>query len=114
MTTPVAVLVGFAGWTLATLMVPIGWYRWRLILSGRAGINEFERDSIHNTGWYQRALRAHANCLENLPLYTVLVVAMIVTGATHPALDTLALVLLAARIAQTATHVGFEMTRRMV
>jgi hypothetical protein len=29
MTIPVAVLLAFAGWTLATLSVTVGWYRTR-------------------------------------------------------------------------------------
>jgi uncharacterized MAPEG superfamily protein len=111
MTIPVAVLLGFAGWTLVSLLVPIGWYRWSRIFSGTAAINEFEADAGRAAGWYLRAHRAHANCLENLPLYAALVVAIAATGAAHPALDALALVLLAARIGQTMTHVAFCSTR---
>src|SRR5262245_38353212 len=108
---PVVVLIAFAGWTLALLAVTIAWYRWSRILTGAAGINEFESDAGRATGWYQRAHRAHANCLENLPLYAALVVAIIATGAAHPALDALALTMLGARLAQTTTHVAFEPTR---
>jgi uncharacterized MAPEG superfamily protein len=110
-TIPVAVLLAFAGWTLATLFVAIGWYRWSRIFAGAAAINEFEGDAGRPAGWYQRAHRAHANCLENLPLYTALVVAIVAAGAAHPALDALSLVLLAARIGQTVTHVVFTQTR---
>ena len=114
MTIPVAVLIAFAGWTLVVLTVAIGWYRWSRIFSGRAAINEFEVDGGRPTGWSLRAHRAHANCLENLPVYTALVVAIVATGAAHPALDALALTLLVARVAQTTTHVLFEPTRRVV
>ena len=114
MTIPVAVLIALAGWTVAVLTVAIGWYRWSLILSGRAGINEFEVHGGHPTGWSLRAHRAHANCLENLPLYTALVVAIVATGVAHPALDALALTVFGARVAQTTTHVVFEPTRRVV
>jgi len=110
-TIPVAVLLAFAAWTLGTLAVAIGWYRWRLILSGAAGIHEFEADVARSTGWYQRAQRAHANCLENLPLYTALVVAIAATGAAHPAFDVLPPILLGARVAQTVTHVALPPTR---
>ena len=114
MTIPVAVLLGFAGWTLATLTVAIGWYRWSQILTGRAAIHEFEGGARQPTGWSQRAHRAHANCLENLPLYAAVVVAIVATGATHPALDPLALVLMAARVGQTSIHIIFEQTARVV
>jgi uncharacterized MAPEG superfamily protein len=114
MTIPVAVLLAFAAWTLATLTVAIGWFRWSRILTGRAGIHEFEGDAGRPTGWSQRAHRAHANCLENLPLYTAVVVAISVTGATHPVLDPLALALIAARVGQTLTHIVFHPTARAV
>src|SRR6185295_3273680 len=114
MTIPVAVLLAFAAWTLATLTAAIGWFRWSRILTGRAGIHEFEGDAGRPTGWSQRAHRAHANCLENLPLYTAVVVAISVSGAAHPALDALALVLIAARVGQTLTHIVFEPTARTV
>jgi uncharacterized MAPEG superfamily protein len=114
MTIPIAVLLGFAAWTLATLLATIGWYRWSRIFAGRAAINEFEADAGRAAGWYQRAHRAHANCLENLPLYAALVVVIVATGASHPALDGLALVLLGARVAQTVTHVAFSSSERAV
>ena len=114
MTTPVAVLLAFAAWTIATLTAATGWYRWSRILTGRAGIHEFEGGARQPTGWSQRAHRAHANCLENLPLYTVVVVAIVATGASHPALDPLALTLIAARVGQTLTHIVFEQTARAV
>src|SRR5688500_6052698 len=75
-----APIVTRCAWTLATLLVPIGWYRWSRTLTGVAGINEFEADAGRASGWYQRAHRAHANCLENLPLYMALVVAIEATG----------------------------------
>jgi uncharacterized MAPEG superfamily protein len=114
MTIPVAVLLAFAAWTIATLAVAIGWFRWSRILTRRAGIHEFEGGAGQPTGWSLRAHRAHANCLENLPLYTAVVVSISVTGATHPALDPLALALIAARVGQTLTHVVFDPTARAV
>ena len=59
---------------------------------------------------YNRAMRAHANCLENLPLYTAIVVAMHYTGVGGPWFDTLALVILAGRIGHSSVHIGFEQT----
>lgn len=110
MTIPVAVLLGFAGWTLATMVITVGWYRGSRIFSAQAAINEFEADAGRATGWYQRAHRAHANCVENLPLYAALVVAITATGVAHPVLDALAVILLKARVAQTLTHVAFSAT----
>ena len=110
MTIPVWVLLGFAGWTLLTLFVTIGWYRWSRILTGRAEIKDFRADEQQGSEWYRRAMRAHANCLENLPLYTALVVAIVASGARSATLDWLAILLLAARICQTTVHVAFVPT----
>jgi uncharacterized MAPEG superfamily protein len=52
-----------------------------------------------------RAMRAHANCVENLPVYAAIVVAIAASGVQSPMLDTLAVVLFAARVLQTVTHV---------
>ena len=50
-------------------------------------------------------MRAHMNCVENLPLYTALVLALAATGVQSATIDHLAMVLLAARIGQTLTHI---------
>lgn len=50
-------------------------------------------------------MRAHMNCVENLPVYTALVVALIATGLKSSAIDWLAIVILAARVGQTLTHI---------
>lgn len=110
MTIPVWVLLGFAAWTVLLLVGTIGLYRWSRILTGRAEIKEFRADEPHGSEWYRRAMRAHANCVENLPIYTAIVVASIATGFQSQALDTLAVVLLVARICQTTVHIAFEQT----
>ena len=76
MTIPVWVLLLFAGWTLATLLATVGVYRWSRILTGRAALSEFRADEQHGSDWYRRAMRAHANCVENLPVYAAIVVAI--------------------------------------
>jgi uncharacterized MAPEG superfamily protein len=106
MTIPVWVLLLFAGWTLATLLATVGVYRWSRILTGRAALSEFRADEQHGSEWYRRAMRAHANCVENLPV----VVAIVASGVRSPTLDVLAVVLLAARALQTVTHVAFTQT----
>jgi uncharacterized MAPEG superfamily protein len=82
MTIPVLVLLGFAGWTLLTLFGSIGVYRWSRILTGRVSIAEWRADVPQGSDWYRRAMRAHMNCVENLPVYTAVVVALIATGCT--------------------------------
>jgi uncharacterized MAPEG superfamily protein len=108
MTIPVWVLLGFAAWTLLSLLGSVGVYRWSRILTGRSQLTDFVADVPHGDDWYRRAMRAHANCLENLPVYAAVVVAIMATGARSHTIDVLAVMLLAARIAQTITHITFE------
>ncbi|MGD8316465.1 MAG: MAPEG family protein [Myxococcales bacterium] len=114
MTIPLYVLLAFALWTLFVLGATIGTYRWGHILTGRARFEDYGRYRIEGTGWYARAMRAHANCLENLPIYGAIVLVGVALGAGSPALDVLALILIVARVAQTFVHVAFEQTNVVV
>ena len=114
MTTPVWVLLGFAGWTLLILLLSVGVYRWSHILTGRRAIAEFRADGTDGADWYKRATRAHANCIENLPVYAAIVLAARGAGLDDPLLDALACVLLAARVIQSLVHISFVQTNRVV
>ena len=105
MTVPVWVLLLFAAWTLLLLFLTVGYFRWSRILTGRATIREWRPDEDQGTDWYRRAMRAHANCLENLPIYIVVVIALLVTEAKSPWLDGLAIILLIARIAHNPCYI---------
>jgi uncharacterized MAPEG superfamily protein len=105
MNIPVLVLLGFTAWTLLVLFGSIGVYRWSRILTGRASLAEWRADVPQGSAWYQRAMRAHMNCVENLPLYGALVVAFNATGLQSGTIDRLAIVLLTARIGQTLAHI---------
>ncbi|WP_405235959.1 MAPEG family protein [Lentisalinibacter orientalis] len=106
MTVPVWVLLAFAGWTLLTLTATVGLYRWGHILTGRASLSEWNPDVPQGSDWYRRAMRAHMNCVENLPVYGAIVVALVASGTTGPSLDLLAIVLIVARVCQTLLHIG--------
>jgi uncharacterized MAPEG superfamily protein len=110
MTTPVWVLLGFAAWTLAVLFGSVGVYRWSRILTGRASIREWRADVSQGCDWYQRAMRAHMNCVENLPVYGAVVLAAFATGVSGSDLDRLALAFLAARMSQSLIHIGMPQT----
>lgn len=114
MTVPVAVLLAFALWTLLVLFFTVGVYRWTRILSRRAQLTEFPADQPHGEDWYRRAMRAHANCVENLPVYGAIVVAIVATGVSSPLLDALAVVLLVARVGQTLVHVALRQTNAVI
>ncbi len=110
MTTALWVLLAFAAWTILTLLAGVGAVRWRLILSGRQRLNEFPADVPHGSPRYRRAMRAHANCVENLPVYGAVAVAATLSGAGGSALQTLPPVFLLARMLQTLVHVVCEET----
>src|SRR5271166_6180483 len=97
MNLPVLVLLGFAVWTLIILSVGVGGYRWALILSGRASVAGWRADAPQGADWYQRVMRAHMNCVENLPVYGAIVVALTVVGLRSPFVDGLSVAMLAAR-----------------
>jgi uncharacterized MAPEG superfamily protein len=114
MTIPLWVLLAFAGWTVLILLGSVGVYRWSRILTGRAGLREFPADRPHGADWYRRAMRAHANCVENLPVYGALVVLIMATGISDSRLDHLAITVLVARMLQTTVHIGFTETNAAV
>ena len=106
MNIPVLVLLGFAGWTLVTLCIGTGVYRWSLIFAGRASIAEWRANTPQGSDWYQRAMRAHMNCVENLPVLGALVVAQTAMNVQSPAINTLYVTIFIARIGQTLVHLA--------
>ena len=59
-------------------------------------------------------MRAHMNCVENLPVYGAIVVALTVAGLRSPFVDGLSEAMLAARIGQTLVHVALRQTNAVV
>ena len=114
MTLPQQCVLGFALWTLFVLAVTVGVHRWSLILRGRAKIHSFPAEATDGPDWYRRATRAHLNCVENLPVFAVIVMVASFAHFASPAFDALSLVVLAARLAQTTTHVAFVQGERAV
>ena len=114
MTVPVWMLLGFAAWTVLLLAFTVGIYRWSRILTARAHIAEFPADARGGADWYQRATRAHANCIENLPVFGAIVYALSVSGVSGPLVDALCIGVLAARVVQSTVHTAFVQTDRVV
>lgn len=114
MNIPVLSLLGFTLWTILLLLATVGVYRWRRILTRRVAISRFVAGDDLGDEWYGRAMRAHANCLENLPIFAVLVLAAGVLGAGGQWFDGLCILVLAARVAHSLIHVCFVQTDRVV
>ena len=110
MTVPVWMLLGFATWTLLLLLFTIGVYRWSRIFTGRVAIRDFPADASGGDEWYRRATRAHANCIENLPVFGAVVFALHVGNVAGALVDALAVTVLIARVLQSAVHVCFVHT----
>lgn len=98
------VLTLFIAWTLLLLVV-MEVLRSRLVVTGRMAPNAFQPDNANLSPFMQRLARAHANCVESLPVFGGLLVAALVTersGITDP----LAPWLLAARVIQSSIHLA--------
>ena len=114
MTIPQWTLLGFTAWTLALLMATVGVYRWANILMSKARIASFRSDQLEGEDWYRRGTRAHANCIENLPVFGAIVYVITAIGLQGPMVDTLCIVILAARICQSTVHVSHVQTDALV
>ena len=95
-------LLGFIAWTLCLLVLMEGIRSW-LVLQGAVPANRFDPENSNLSPFMQRLARAHANCLEGLPLFGGLMLVAVVAGRATVT-DPLAWVLLGARIVQSLIH----------
>lgn len=102
MTATLQALLGFIAWTLCLLVLMEAIRSW-LVLSGAVPANGFTPDNANLSPFMQRLARAHANCLEGLPLFGGLMLVAVVAGRATVT-DPLAWVLLGARIVQSLIH----------
>ena len=114
MTIPVWMLLGFAIWTVFLLLSTVGVYRWTRILTGRVPIREFRADKVEGEDWYKRAMRAHANCVENLPVFGAIVFVLYVSGTGGALVNALCITVMAARVIQSLIHVSVPQTDNAV
>ena len=102
MTRTAIALIGFIAWTLA-LLVLMEIIRTYLVLAGKVPANGFHPDNGNLSPFMQRLARAHANCIEGLPVFGGLLGFAILLEKTA-ATDGLALWFLAARVTQSIIH----------
>jgi uncharacterized MAPEG superfamily protein len=107
-------LLGFAAWTVLLLSATVGVYRWTRILSGRAAVSSFRSDRLEGEDWYRRGTRAHANCVENLPVFGAIVLALYASGVHGRVADVLAVLVLVSRVLQSLVHVSHAQTDAFV
>lgn len=101
--TAIQALLGFAAWT-ALLVLGVFLYRGLRFVTGTP-INHWPRGAkpANDAAFVKRLEDAHANCLENLPVFAVIVLGAAATGRLD-VISALAPWVLYARIAQSLTH----------
>ena len=98
------VLIGLAAWTLF-LVILMEMLRFRLILTNTIAANGFKPDNSNLSPFMQRIARAHANCVENVPIFGILLIVALLTNRSGVT-DLLAPWLLAARMVQSCFHLA--------
>jgi uncharacterized MAPEG superfamily protein len=98
------VLTALIAWALL-LLVLMELLRVRLVATKAIAPNEFRPDNSNLSPFMQRLARAHANCVEGLPIFGGLLVVALLTSRTSIT-DPLAPWLLIARLVQSATHLA--------
>ena len=102
MTPSTTALVGFVLWTIA-LVGMVVLHRVYLTLTGQKRADQLSQALYKGPIWYERAIEAHKNCLENLPLFAAVVFVAVVTG-NESLTDPLAFYYLGARVVQSSIH----------
>lgn len=97
-----AALTGFIAWSLLLLVLMEG-LRSKMVLAGEIPPNGFRPDNANLSPFMQRLARAHANCLEGLPIFGGLMVVALLTDRAALT-DPLAPILLGARVVQSVIH----------
>jgi len=104
---PLWCLLAFALWTLCVVAAGTGGHRVLAVLRGKAKADAWPTHEAHGgPEWYRRAMRAHVNCVENLPVFGAIVLIAHVAGVGSPTFDLACQVMIAARVGQTITHVS--------
>ncbi len=105
MTPSLTALIVFALWTIV-LLLSIGAVRVGQVLAGKARANDFPGGIKHGGDMYWRLNRAHANCVENLPVFGAIVLAAAASGHVCATFDKLAWAVALARIPQSLAHIS--------
>lgn len=95
-------LTGFITWALL-LLVLMEFIRSQLVLRRKVPANGFTPDNSSLSPFMQRLARAHANCVEGLPIFGGLLLVALATGRSSIT-DPLAYVFLACRVLQSLVH----------
>lgn len=112
-TIPVLMVLLFALWAVALLVLTVGIYRWGSIFAGKAQLTDFKADDVRGSDFYKRAMRAHANCIENLPVFIAVVFASHVANINADSVDIMSVIVVASRVLQSLVHVSLVQTNKV-
>lgn len=98
--------MGFATWTLLLVVVGVGAPRISAVLRRQARPNAFNPAVPHGSERYQRCMRAHMNCVENLPIFATLVTLGTLLAVPGDLFQRVAFLVLPARVLQSAVHIA--------
>jgi uncharacterized MAPEG superfamily protein len=97
-------LTGFLAWSMF-LLILMEVLRARLVVTKAVASNGFQPDNANLSLFMQRLARAHANCIEGLPLFGGLMLVAVLAGRSAIT-DSLAYVFLGARVLQSLVHLS--------
>lgn len=97
-------VAGFIAWSLFLLVLMEG-IRSKLVLGKAVPANGFAPDNSNLSPFMQRLARAHANCIEGLPIFGGLLLVAALAGKSSVT-DPLAYTFLCARILQSLIHLS--------
>ena len=97
-------LAGFVAWSLFLLVLMEG-IRSQLVLTKAIAANGFTPNNSNLSPFMQRLARAHANCVEGLPIFGGLMLVAVLAGKASIT-DPLAYAFLCARILQSVIHLS--------
>jgi uncharacterized MAPEG superfamily protein len=102
--TGMTALMLFAAWTLLLMMGYVT-YRTMMVLRGSSAASWTRGSGYDVPAFVKRVENAHANCVENLPVYGAIVLGAYVLGRPG-VVDATALWFLAARLGQSIVHIA--------
>ncbi len=107
-------LLGFVAWTILLLVSTVGVPRISAILKKQAKPNSFNPAVPHGSERYQRSMRAHLNCVENLPIFASLVLLGTAAQMSGSLFQAAAATVLPARLVQSVAHISSGRNRAIL
>ncbi|MDE0855089.1 MAG: MAPEG family protein, partial [Nevskia sp.] len=96
-------LIGFTAWTLLLVILVFAWRGIEIVVNGKKADSWTRGKDVETPALVRRIEHAHMNCVENLPLFAVIVLAAAAMGKSAVT-EPYAMFVLYARVAQSVTH----------